>query len=214
VWRTPHVLTDLCPHYAPEVPADAYGSHTALLVVDIQNDFADPSGSLYVPGGEEVLDLANREIERARGAGAKVAYSQDWHPPETPHFAAHGGIWPHHCVRGTWGAAFHPALIVAGEVVQKGSGGEDGYSAFTVRDPVSGQQRPTRLLTVLRSLGVTDVVIIGLALDYCVHDSALDALRLGLRTTLLEEGTRPVELQSGDGDRAKERIAAAGAQIR
>jgi nicotinamidase/pyrazinamidase len=196
------------------MPADAYGLHTALLVVDIQNDFADPAGSLYVPGGEEVLDLANREIERARAAGAKVAYSQDWHPPETPHFAAHGGIWPHHCVRGTWGAAFHPALTLAGEVVQKGSGGEDGYSAFTVRDRVSGQQRPTRLLTVLRSLGVTDVVIIGLALDYCVHDSALDAVRLGLRTTLLEEGTRPVELQPGDGDRAKERIAAAGAQIR
>jgi nicotinamidase/pyrazinamidase len=196
------------------MPADAYELHTALLVVDIQNDFADPAGSLYVPGGEEVLDLANREIERARAAGAKVAYSQDWHPPETPHFAAHGGIWPHHCIRGTWGAAFHPNLILAGEVVQKGSGGEDGYSAFTVRDPVSGQQRPTRLLTVLRSRGVTDVVIIGLALDYCVHDSVLDAVRLGLRTTLLEEGTRPVEIQPGDGDRAKERIAAAGAQIR
>src|SRR5947207_3354404 len=101
VCRTPHVLLVLSPHYAPEMPPDAYGPQTALLVVDIQNDFADPSGSLYVPGGEEVVDLANREIDQARAARAKVAYSQDWHPPETPHFAAHGGVWPHHCVRGT-----------------------------------------------------------------------------------------------------------------
>ena len=214
MWRTPHLVPELFPNYAPEMPADAYGPHTALLVVDIQNDFADPAGSLYVPGGEEVVDLANREIERARAAGAKVTYSQDWHPHQTPHFADHGGVWPVHCVRDSWGSAFHPGLLLAGEVVQKGSGGEDGYSAFTVRDPVSGQERPTRLLTVLRSLGVTDLVVVGLALDYCVHDSVIDAVRLGLHTTLLEEGTRSVELQAGDGEAAKKRISAAGVQIR
>jgi nicotinamidase/pyrazinamidase len=212
-----------CDHYAPEVAADAfvpsrhgadYGPHTALLVVDLQNDFADPAGSLYVPGGEQVLDVANAEIERAQAAGAKVAYTQDWHPPETPHFAAQGGIWPMHCVRATWGSAFHPGLSLAGEVVQKGTGGEDGYSAFTVRDPESGHERPTRLLTVLRSRGVTDVVIVGLALDYCVLDTTLDALRLGLRTTVRRAGTRPVELQAGDGERALERMEAAGADLR
>jgi nicotinamidase/pyrazinamidase len=169
---------------------------------------------LYVPGGEDVLDVANAEIERARAAGAKVAYSQDWHPPETPHFAAQGGVWPVHCVRGTWGAEFHPKLTLAGEVVQKGTGGEDGYSAFTVRDPVTGHERPTRLVTVLRSLGITDVVIVGLALDYCVLDSSLDALRLSLRPTVLRDGTRPVDMEAGDGERAFERMAAAGTNIR
>jgi nicotinamidase/pyrazinamidase len=196
------------------VAADAYDTHTALLIVDMQNDFADPQGSLYVPGGADLVDVANAEIDRARAAGAKVAYSQDWHPPETPHFAAYGGVWPVHCVRGTWGAAFHPALTLAGEVVQKGTGGEDGYSAFTVRDPVTGHERPTRLVTVLRSLGITHLVITGLALDYCVLDSTLDALRLGLRTTVVEAGTRPVELEAGDGERAMERVAAAGAEFR
>jgi nicotinamidase/pyrazinamidase len=194
-------------------PAD-YGSRTALLVVDIQNDFTDPRGSLYVPGGEHVIRVANAEIGRARAAGAKVAYSQDWHPAVTPHFAAHGGVWPVHCVRNTWGAQFHPDLVLAGEVVQKGTGGEDGYSAFTVRDPASGHERPTRLLTVLRAAGVDGVVIVGLALDYCVLDSTLDALRLGFSTTVLLDGTRPVELEGGDGDRALERMVAAGAGLR
>jgi len=192
----------------------AYGPRTALLVVDVQNDFADPSGSLSVPGAQGVVDKANAEIAAARAAGAKIAYSQDWHPPVTPHFAAHGGTWPVHCVRGTWGAAFHPDLVVAGEVVQKGTGGEDGYSAFTVRDPATGQERPTRLVTVLRAAGVTGVVIVGLATDYCVLDSALDALRLGLHTVVLTEGTRAVDLEPGDGDRALERMAAAGAHVR
>jgi nicotinamidase/pyrazinamidase len=191
-----------------------HGSRTALLVVDLQNDFADPSGSLHVPGGAAVVEYANTLIQGARNTGTKVAYSQDWHPPVTPHFAVHGGTWPVHCVRGTWGAAFHPGLIVAGEAVQKGTGGEDGYSAFTVRDPVTGTERPTRLVTVLRSAGISTVVIVGLALDYCVLDSALDALRLGFRTVVNREGTRPVELQPGDGERALARMAAAGADIR
>jgi nicotinamidase/pyrazinamidase len=191
-----------------------YSPRSALLVVDVQNDFADPSGSLTVPGGGAVVDHTNAQIAAARAAGAKIVYSQDWHPAVTGHFAAHGGTWPVHCVRGTWGAEFHPGRILAGEVVQKGTGGEDGYSAFTVRDPQTGQERPTRLVTILRCAGVTDLVIVGLATDYCVLDSALDALRLGLRAVVLTAGTRPVDVQPGDGDRALERMAAAGAHIR
>jgi nicotinamidase/pyrazinamidase len=191
-----------------------YGPRTALLVVDVQNDFADPSGSLFVPDARGVVDHANAQICAARAVRAKIVYSQDWHPPVTSHFAAHGGAWPLHCVRGTWGAAFHPDLVLAGEVVQKGTGGEDGYSAFTVRDPRTGHERPTRLLTVLRCAGVTEVAIVGLATDYCVLETALDALRLGLHTAVLTGGTRPVDLQPGDGDRALERMAAAGAHVR
>jgi nicotinamidase/pyrazinamidase len=185
-----------------------------LLVVDVQNDFADPSGALYVPGGGVVVDKANAEIAAARAAGAKVVYTQDWHPDATPHFVTDGGPWPVHCVRGSWGAAFHPDLVLAGEVVQKGTGGEDGYSAFTVRHPQTGHEHPTRLVTILRSTGVTGVVIVGLATDYCVLDTALDALRHGFHTVVLTEGTRPVEVEPGDGDRALERMAVAGAHIR
>ena len=83
-----------------------YDTKTALLVVDVQNDFADPKGSLYVEEGEKVVPVINREIERARAAGALVVYTQDWHPEVTPHFQKYGGVWPVHCVRGSWGAAF------------------------------------------------------------------------------------------------------------
>ena len=119
-----------------------YDGRTALLVVDIQNDFADPKGSLYVTGGEDVVSVANEEIEAALGAGALVVYTQDWHPDATPHFKKDGGIWPVHCVKGSWGAEFHPDLHVKGEIVQKGTGGEDGYSGFTVREPRSGETQP------------------------------------------------------------------------
>jgi nicotinamidase/pyrazinamidase len=112
-----------------------YDAKAALVVVDVQNDFADPGGSLYVKDGEEVVPIANQEIDRAVAAGASVIYTQDWHPSSTPHFQKDGGIWPVHCVQGTWGAEFHPELTVKGEVIRKGTGGEDGYSGFTVRDP-------------------------------------------------------------------------------
>jgi nicotinamidase/pyrazinamidase len=209
------VVTDVvaAQHARPD-PSLTYDVRTALLVIDIQNDFSDPSGSLHVPGGTELVDLANAHIHLARRAGAKVAYSQDWHPEETPHFASHGGPWPEHCVRGTWGAQFHPGLVLAGEVIQKGVGGEDGYSAFSVRDPVTGEERLTRLATVLRAAGIDRVVIIGLALDYCVVETAVDAVRLGFETIVLRDGVRPVDLQPGDGARAIERLLSAGADVR
>src|SRR5688572_9387028 len=119
-----------------------YDARTALLVVDVQNDFADPSGSLYVTGGEQVVREANAEIARARAGGASVVYSQDWHPSITPHFQKDGGIWPVHCVAGTWGAALHPDLVVAGPSIRKGEEGEDAYSAFSVRHPTSGEVAP------------------------------------------------------------------------
>ena len=102
-----------------------YTRSTALIVVDVQNDFADPGGSLSVKGGAEIVPGINREIEAARAAGARVAYTQDWHPQHTPHFAQDGGIWPVHCVWDTWGAAFHPALERIEEIVRKGADGKD-----------------------------------------------------------------------------------------
>src|SRR5207342_3809500 len=98
----------------------AYDAASALLVVDVQNDFADPAGGLYVQGGEEIIDGVNVEIAAAIEAGSAVAYSQDWHPESTPHFAKDGGIWPVHCVIDTWGAELYPRLDVRGPVVRKG----------------------------------------------------------------------------------------------
>src|SRR5579884_582767 len=122
---------------------------TALIVVDVQNDFADPAGSLYVRGGEAIPAVVNGEIQAATDAGSLVVYTKDWHPPETPHFQTGGGVWPVHCVAGTWGAQFHPGLRVAGPTVPKGTSGEDGYSGFTVEDPTTGERRPTGLQRLL-----------------------------------------------------------------
>ena len=191
----------------------AYDVRTALIVVDVQNDFADPGGSLYVRGGEEIVPPVNAQIDEALAAGALVAYTQDWHPPTTPHFQKDGGIWPVHCVAGTWGAELHADLHVEGPIVKKGSGGEDGYSGFSVRDPRSGEVDATQLESLLRAAGAERVVIAGLATDYCVVETLLDAVRLGHRAAVLASMIRAVDLQPGDGDRAIERMREAGATI-
>ena len=191
-----------------------YDERTALLVVDIQNDFAHPSGGLSVAGGEEVVPIANREADRARDAGALVVYTRDWHPPDTPHFERYGGIWPVHCVRETWGADFHAELKVDGELIHKATGPEDGYSGFSVQHLPTGETRGTGLEELLRERGVERVVILGLATDYCVRETALDALRLGFAADVLLEGVRAVDREPGDGDRALEAIAAAGTRLR
>lgn len=192
-----------------------YDESTALVVVDLQNDFAHPDGNLYVDEGEEAVAVANREIERARDAGSLVVYTQDWHPPSTPHFEKDGGTWPVHCVRETWGAEFHEDLVVldTAELVRKGTGGEDGYSGFSVRDPESGEESDTRLDRLLRDHDVARVVVVGLAADVCVKETALDAARRGYETEYLLEATRPVEQEPGDADRALRQVADAGVEI-
>jgi nicotinamidase/pyrazinamidase len=186
---------------------------TALIVVDVQNDFAEPAGSLHVAGGEDVVAPIDALVTQALEAGAAVLYTQDWHPPVTPHFASSGGVWPDHCVEGTWGAEIHADLRVRGRVVRKGSNGEDGYSGFTMRDPVSGATLPTELDGLLRERGIERVVVTGLATDYCVRATALDAVSLGYATTVPRALVRAVDLAAGDGDRAIAEMAAAGAVI-
>ena len=192
-----------------------YDAHTALVVVDVQNDFAHPEGSLYVAGAEEAIAAVNGEIERAREAGALVAYSQDWHPEHTPHFARDGGIWPVHCVGDSWGARLHDDLQVAPDAprVRKGTGGEDGYSAFTVRDVRGGEATPTELEGLLRERGAARVVVAGLATDYCVKETALDSVRLGFETMVLSGAIRAVDLAPGDGERALAAMREAGAHL-
>jgi len=190
-----------------------YSPITALIVVDVQNDFADPKGSLYVGDGERVVPVINEQVEEAKAAGALVVYTQDWHPESTPHFQKDGGIWPVHCVRETWGAELHPDLEVAGESVKKGTGGEDGYSAFSVRDPRTGETASTQLEAMLQERGVEAVTVCGLATDYCVVETVLDARRLGFEAEVLSKAIRAVELQPGDGDRALERMRESGAVV-
>lgn len=191
-------------HYDPE---------TALIVVDVQNDFAHPDGSLYVSGAEEALQAVNREVERARAAGAPIVYTQDWHPPSTPHFAKDGGDWPVHCVQDSWGAELHQELIGDGPILRKGAGGQDAYSGFTMRDPESGEEGDTDLDRLLRDRGARRVVVVGLAQDVCVKHTALDAVERGYDTTVLLDATRPVDVESGDGDRAVEELRRAGVTI-
>jgi nicotinamidase/pyrazinamidase len=189
-----------------------YDRATALLIIDVQNDFADPAGALAVAGGEAIVPYLNQQIAAAQGCGALVVYTQDWHPASTPHFARDGGIWPVHCVMASWGAELHPGLVVDGPSIRKGSGGEDGYSGFAVRDPTTGDIAATALDGLLRAAGVERVVIGGLATDYCVKATALDAVRLGYRTAVLVDGIRPVDLAPGEGDRALAEMAAAGVE--
>ena len=187
-----------------------YDSRTSLIVVDFQNDFAARAGSLSVSGGLSILPTINAEIAAATAVGAAVVYTQDWHPESTPHFARDGGIWPVHCVGGTWGAELHPELIVDGPRVRKGANGEDGYSGFTMRDPVTGDTTPTELEGLLREREVSRVIVCGLATDYCVKATALDGVRLGFETVLLVDAVRAVNLAPGDGDRAIDEMTAAG----
>jgi len=187
---------------------ERYSPSTALIVVDVQNDFADPEGSLAVPGAGEILPHVNREVDRAEAAGAVIVYTQDWHPPSTPHFAKDGGIWPVHCVADSWGARLHPTLRVVGALaVRKGAHGEDGYSGFTMRDPVSGSEASTGLEQLLRVRGVQRVVVCGLATDYCVAATALDAVRRGFPTSVVLDAVAAVDLAAGDGEEALRRLA-------
>jgi nicotinamidase/pyrazinamidase len=176
----------------------------ALIVVDVQNDFC-PGGALAVAHGDEVVAPLNKLIEEFLERGEPVFKSRDWHPEKTRHFAAYGGSWPVHCVQNTKGAEFHPALIddMHIRLISKGLGDEDSYSAFDGTD----------LALQLRRLGVEEVWVGGLATDYCVKNTVLDALKEGFRVTALKNAMRAVELKPGDGERAIAEMQSAGAEI-
>jgi nicotinamidase/pyrazinamidase len=176
----------------------------ALIVVDVQNDFC-PGGALAVAHGDEVVEPLNQVIDEFLERGEPVYKSRDWHPPTTKHFVAYGGTWPVHCVQNTKGAEFHPALRDDPriKVVSKGLGDKDCYSAFDETD----------LASQLHSQTVEEVVVGGLATDYCVKNTVLDALKNGFKVKALKNAMRAVDLQPGDGDLAIEEMRAAGAEI-
>ena len=196
---------------------------TALLIVDLQVDFM-PTGMLPVPEGDRVVAMANRLMTEY---GTVVA-TQDWHPANHGSFAANHMwrkpgqvieldglqqvLWPIHCVQDTWGSEFVPDLDLSGitKVFRKGTDPLiDSYSGFYD----NGHRKSTGLAEWLRERGITHLDVLGLALDYCVKYTVLDALREGFTVRLIEEATRPVELQEGDGRRAIKEMHEAGAAV-
>jgi nicotinamidase/pyrazinamidase len=175
----------------------------ALVIVDFQNDFT-PGGALAVAEGDEIAERLNELA--GSGEYDLVVATRDWHPPDHGSFTAQGGTWPEHCVQGTPGAELHRALdrALVDVVVDKGQDpATEGYSGFEA----------TGLAELLRERGVDHVTVTGLATDYCVKNTALDALRGGFGVTVDSTAVRPVELQPGDGQRALDEVRGAGGSI-
>lgn len=180
----------------------------ALIIVDVQNDFC-PGGALAVRGGDEVVPVLNRAIDKFSAAGLPIFATRDWHPAKTSHFKAYGGLWPVHCVQGTGGADFHPGLHLNKNVVVVSAGmlpTEEGYSGFQATD-ASG----SGLAELLRRKGVERLFVGGLATDYCVKHTVLDGLKEGFKVTLLVDAVRAVNLSPDDGERAIDEMTKAGA---
>lgn len=179
----------------------------ALVVVDVQNDFC-PGGALGVPEGDAVIPKANRAIEMFHRRGLPVLFTRDWHPPVTKHFKDYGGAWPPHCIQETKGARFHRGLEVPKDalILSKGMDPEqDSYSGFQALAP-SGRD----FESVTHDLGVDVIFLCGLATDYCVRATALDARRRGIRVQVLQDAVRGVDLKPGDTDLAVREMRKAG----
>lgn len=185
---------------------------SALIVVDVQNDFC-PGGSLAVPDGDKVIEPLNRMIRRFRNDGKLIIATRDWHPKKTNHFKDFGGLWPKHCMRGTFGARLHQDLDIdvyadSTIIVSKGMGeNENAYSGFDGFE-ITGWHTPMPKL--LKENKIKTLYIGGLATDYCVKATVLDALKLGFKVYLLEDACRAVNIKPTDGAGAIKEMKAAG----
>jgi len=179
-------------------------SESALIIVDVQVDFC-PGGALPVPDGNQVVPVINRYVERFEKAGALVVATRDWHPREHVSFKTRGGMWPEHCVQNTYGARFHPDLILPDGVVVVSKGykpGREAYSGFEGTD----------LENILRNRGVKVLYVGGLATDYCVKNTVLDGIRRGFKVFLLVDAIKGVDVVEGDSQKAIEEMISAGAE--
>lgn len=186
------------------------GSRAALLVVDIQNDFC-PGGALGVPDGDAIIPRVNRAVGLFGRRGMPVIFTRDWHPRETKHFKEFGGAWPAHCIQGTKGARFHPNLEVpkGSIILSKGMDPEvDSYSSFQ-----AFTERGRDLESTLHELDVGELVICGLATDYCVRATTLDALRRGMAVFVVRDAIRGVDLKPGDSEMAVKEMRVHGAHF-
>jgi len=181
------------------------GEHDALIIVDVQKDFC-PGGALPVPEGDQVIPVLNNYIKRFMKAGAKIYATRDWHPSNHKSFKSTGGMWPPHCIQGSDGAEFHSDLTLTSETTVISKATEPsvtGYSGF----------EQTELEKELRKRGVKRIFVGGLATDYCVKSTVIDALRLGFETILLVDATRGVNVKPDDSQKAIEEMVRKGAKI-
>jgi len=181
----------------------------ALLIADVQNDFC-PGGALAVKEGDRIIPVVNKYIQTFSKKKLPVFITRDWHPKETRHFKQFGGVWPKHCVQGTKGAEFHPDLKLPKEAIILSKGMDpqkDSYSAFQAVD-----SNGTWLLNLLKIFGVKELYIGGLATDYCVRWSALDALKFGFKANILTDAVKGVNLNKDDSEDAIKEIVKAGAK--
>jgi len=208
--------------------------YSCLVVVDVQNDFC-PGGALAVPEGDRVVPVLNAWIKKFRERGLPVVYTKDWHPADHSSFKPNGGIWPPHCVQHTCGSDFHPDLLVEGTVFVKGFvANREAYSGFDSRlqaaesqvtSQVAGQVAGNSKASAqeetfgpllgewLRQQGVKRIYVGGLATDYCVKATVLDGLKEGLEVVVIRDAVRAVNVNKGDGDRAIDEMAKAGATV-
>jgi len=177
----------------------------ALIIVDVQKDFC-PGGALPVPEGDQVVPVLNNYIKKFTKAGTKIYATRDWHPSDHKSFKRNGGIWPPHCLQGSDGAEFHPDLTLPSEATVISKATEPsmaGYSGF----------EQTELEKELRKQSVKRIFVGGLATDYCVKSTVIDALRLGFETILLIDATRGVNVKPDDSEKAIEEMVRKGAKI-
>lgn len=182
----------------------------ALLIADIQNDFC-PSGALAVKDGDKIISTVNRYIKLFSKNKLPVFITRDWHPKQTRHFKKYGGAWPAHCVQGTKGAELHPKLKFPKEAIILSKGmdpNEDSYSAFQSYD-----SNGTPLLNLLKIFGVDELYVGGLATDYCVRWSALDAIKHGFKVNILLDAVKGVNLKPNDSEDAIKEMVSKGAKI-
>ena len=181
----------------------------ALLIVDVQNDFC-PGGALGVPGGDAVIPAINKYAAYFKKKKLPIFVSRDWHPVQTSHFKDFGGIWPVHCIHNSAGAAFHLKLKVPLTAIHLYKGMDphkDSYSVFHAED-----EKGTAFLKLLSIMKITELYIAGLATDYCVRFTALDALKHKLKVRVLIDAVKGVDLKPGDSDKAIKEIIKKGAK--
>jgi nicotinamidase/pyrazinamidase len=181
------------------------GRDSALIVVDVQKDFC-PGGSLPVPHGDNIVLVLNKYIQQFDGKDAPIYATRDWHPPNHSSFTSQGGPWPPHCVQNTEGAEFHEDLKLPKRTVIISKATDPNTEAYSGFDG-------TNLGEALRRKGVRRVFVGGLATDYCVKSTVLDAVQLGFETVLLEDATRGVDVKLGDSERAIEEMKAKGVHM-
>lgn len=182
----------------------------ALLVVDVQNDFC-PQGALGIAGGDTIIPVLNKYIAFFEKKGLPILFSRDWHPRMSKHFKDFGGVWPFHCIQGTWGAQFHHDLKLPKSAIVLSKGidpKKDGYSAF---EAVDAQGK--NLESILTELGVREIFIGGLATDYCVKSSSLEAVKLNFNVTVLTDAIKGVDLKPGDSQSAIKEMIEKGARV-